>query len=409
MKRAGLFGSFVVMVFYFQNCGSGFTAASNLDNSGNVLVAPNSGGASSGTAGTTVAGPTPIPSPTPIPYAPPATSLRAYASAKNFYIGSTALVNQLANTAEPLYKQTLTSQFNMVTPENAMKWATIHPQVATYDFSGADAIADVALAYGMKMRGHNLAWYSSNPTWLVTGNYTPTQLSSILQDHINTVVGHYKSKYPGQVIAWDVVNEAISDPVGSVVPGLRTTIWSTIGTTPTDYMALAFQTARAADPSALLYYNDYSNDFAGPKATATYNLVSSLKAAGVPIDAVGLQSHIGLGSPISTKAQLMAIMAQYAAIGIKVSLTEFDMSLQIPNNVIAPGSLALQTSSYHDYLAACMASPNCVSFTTWGVTDKYSWIPQFFAGVGDPLIFDDNYVAKPTVYPIVQQTLMTGM
>jgi endo-1,4-beta-xylanase len=134
------------------------------------------------------------------------------------------------------YSNTLAAQFSQAQPENAMKFGPIQPGPATYSFTQGDQIVQFAQAHNMAVRGHTLVWYNQNPTWLTTGNYTPAQLSSILHDHIQTVVSHYA----GQVYAWDVVNEAFSDSGGA----LRSTIWSDspgIGLSGTAYIEQAFR------------------------------------------------------------------------------------------------------------------------------------------------------------------------
>src|SRR5947207_4140557 len=134
----------------------------------------------------------------------PAQSLRQLADQRGIRISAAV---DPSHFSESLYSTTLSREFNQVEPENAMKFGPIHPSQSTYNFGPPDSIVSFAKSNNMAVRGHTLVWYNQNPSWLTNGQFTPAQLSAILKDHINTVVGHYA----GQVYAWAVVNEAFSD------------------------------------------------------------------------------------------------------------------------------------------------------------------------------------------------------
>ena len=142
-------------------------------------------------------------------------SLREAAQTSGLLIGTAV---RPAALSEPAYASTLAREFNMVEPEDALKWEVVHPERESYDFSPADQIVDFAARHGMKVRGHTLVWHRQNPKWLTEGKYTSGELAEILEKHIKTVVGHYR----GKIFAWDVVNEAFDE----LHPGeLRSTIW----------------------------------------------------------------------------------------------------------------------------------------------------------------------------------------
>lgn len=270
-------------------------------------------------------------------------------------------------------------RFDIITPENEMKWDTIEPQRGQFNFVPADAIVDFAAAHGEAVHGHALAWHSQNPAWLTNGGFSRDELVGILTSHINAVVGHYV----GRVAVWDVVNEPIGDDAQ-----LRPTIWSQgIGS---DYGDLAFRAARAADPTAQLYVNEYGIEEPGPKADALYAFVSGLVARGVPIDGVGFQAHITPGA--ITTAGLQSQFARYAALGLEVSITELDVRIPVPATAAA---LAAQAATYVVARDACVTAPNCATFTTWGFTDAYSWIPAFLPGQGAALPWDEFLNPKP--------------
>jgi endo-1,4-beta-xylanase len=311
--------------------------------------------------------------------------LRGLAERRGMAIGGSVIYGNL--TGDQLYASAINRELNVVTPENEMKWAQIHPQANSYDFSQADAIVAYAQARGIAVRGHNLAWYSNNPSWLTNGHYSRDQLISILRDHIHTVVGHYR----GKVAQWDVVNEA-------VVPGaLRSSIWLD-GIGP-EYIDMAFRWAREADPGVKLFYNDAGDEGLNPTSDGVYNLVRGLKGRGVPIDGVGFESHFDVNPP--SGSEIAANMRRLGGLGLEVAVTEMDVRLALPASADA---LARQAAIYQSVLSACLAAGNCHTFVTWGITDRYSWVLTFYPGYGVPLLFDAVGGKKPA-YDAVARTL----
>jgi len=241
-------------------------------------------------------------------------------------------------------------------------------------------------AAGQKFRGHNLCWGQSNPSWLENGGFSPAVKKTILQDHITTVVKHYNST----PICWDVVNEAVADS-GTAV--FKNTIW--YPDVP-DYIDVAFQTARAANPTVKLFYNDYNiasaTGFSQQKSDKVYNMIKSMKQRGIPIDGVGFQLHVDL--TYNLFPGIIQNIQRYAALGLEVHFTELDVGcVSYGQNCPSWNAQKEQTqaSIYSSLLNACSSQPACTSFETWGFTDKYSWL-----GANDhPLPFDSNYNKKP--------------
>ncbi len=328
------------------------------------------------------------------------TPLRDAASQRALMVGTAADYSLLNDAA---YTATLGREYSVLEAENDMKWGTTHPNppgsASEYNFLPGDGLVAFAHAHNMQVRGHNLCWHSNNPAWLTNGNYTSAQLYQILQDHITTVVNHWK----GQIYAWDVVNEALDD--GTYTP--RNSIWNNqpgIGLNGTAYIAQAFQWAHAADPAAVLFYNDYGvEDVNSPKATAMYNMVKSFLSQGVPIGGVGLQCHFTSDPNSPTAAALDANIARFTALGLQVHLTELDVRLPVDQNGVATSAnLQAQAQRYHDIAAACLKYPLCTLLQTWGFTDAHSWIPGFTPGFGAALPFDANYQPKPAFTSIEQ-------
>jgi endo-1,4-beta-xylanase len=348
-------------------------------------------------------------------------SLREAAQSRRLLIGTAVRPEQLSEAA---YSSTLAREFNMVEPEDALKWEVIHPERNSFDFSQADQIVDFAIRHGMKVRGHTLVWHRQNPKWLTNQNFTSTELSQTLEKHIKAVVGHYR----GNIFAWDVVNEAFDE----VRPGtLRSTIWrdepgidaaasdeplatdiparsepAARSPQPYSYIERCFRSAHEADPHALLFYNDAEAETINPKSDAIYAMVSDFRQRGVPIDGVGFQMHVA--NKHADVPSISANMKRFAALGVQVHITEMDVALPVDSNGNArPQDLQLQADIYRQIAAACLSFPGCTAIQTWGFTDKYSWIGSHSKHAqGAALLFDRDYRAKPA-YDALRDALRT--
>ena len=345
--------------------------------------------------------------PTPTPHLQP--SLRSLAEPHGVLVGASVAPGWLF---DPDYSSLLRREFNLVTPENAMKWEYIHPEQERYDFDQADFIVDFARRNGLKVRGHTLVWTLQLPDWIEQGSFTRQEWIDLLRDHIHTVVGRYRGK-PGDrtVIAWDVVNEAIK-PDGSYLEN----IWySNIGP---EYIPLAFQFAHEADPQALLFYNDSEAEGMNQKSEAVYNLVKGLKEAGVPIDGVGLEMHITLdGQP--TAEDLASNLRRLADLGLIVHITEMDVRIQdgpevlfrqqsLPDRRKYSSALLAQAEVYRRVFTTCLQAPNCQAFVTWGLTDRQSWIPVWTGNPDAPLLFDEAGRPKPAYEALIEALKRLG-
>lgn len=302
-----------------------------------------------------------------------ATTLAQAAAAKGRVFGAAVANNHLA---EPDYANTFDSEFNGLTPENEMKWETTEPARGSFNFGPADAVVSHAKGLGFKVRGHTLVWHSQLPSW-VSEVTSGDELMTVMQDHIAGEAGHYR----GEIQYWDVVNEAFEED------GTRrqTIFQQRIGDR---YLEAAFRAARAADPGAKLCYNDFNIDGRNAKSDAVFAMVKDFKARGVPIDCVGFQSHLIVKQ---LPSDYQANLQRFADLGIDVNVTELDIRMPTP---ASDANLARQASDFRKVIASCLAVKRCTSMTVWGVTDKYSWVPNTFPGEGAPLLFDDNYAKK---------------
>jgi endo-1,4-beta-xylanase len=214
----------------------------------------------------------------------------------------------------------------------------------------------------MRVRGHTLAWHAQQPRFW--GTLSGSGLRAAMIEHINGVMAHYK----GKLAYWDVVNEAFAEN------GSRRS--SNLQSTGNDWIEVAFRTARAADPSVKLCYNDYNiENWTYAKTQGVYNMIKDFKSRGVPVDCVGLQTHFTGGS--SLPGNFQTTLSSFAALGVDVALTEADVT-------------NASTTQYAGLTQACMNVPRCVGITTWGVRDSDSW-----RGSENPLLFDRNSSPKP--------------
>lgn len=323
-----------------------------------------------------------------------AKSLRAYATARGIYIGAAVNPDHFNETN---YNTTLKEEFNMMVAENAMKMGPIHPSENTYSWNGGDAIISLAETNNMEVRGHALLWHNQVPDWMKAKNYS--ELETVLQSHIDTVVTHYK----GKIHSWDVVNEIIKDDGTGLRNNNETpdssgySIWAD---TPTDDSLIieAFNRAHTVDPDALLIINDYSNETMGQtKADALYNLIDGWVGEGVPIDGVGFQLHL-LEEYNPDYTNIRANIDRYVALGLEVHFTEIDVRI---SGTVTQTKLDHQALIYANLMQIALDYPEVTCFVTWGVSDKYSWIPDFFEGYDKALLFDENYFPKPAYYELI--------
>lgn len=300
----------------------------------------------------------------------------------------------------------IVNQFNSVTAENAMKMGPLQPRENEYFWRDADAIVGFAKRHNMKMRGHTLVWHAQTPSWLFRNAAGDTVSKDVLlqrmKDHITTVVSRYK----GSVYAWDVVNEAIDDN-NSIY--LRNTAWYRI--CGEEFIAKAFEYAHAADPKAVLFYNDYNTENPG-KRDRIYRLVKSLKDAGVPIHGVGLQGHWSVNNP--SREELEKSIQMFSSLGLQVQVTELDVSvyggrqggqlIQGQRDTTATFTPEMESQQRDKYKMVFdvfrQYKDKLTGITFWNVSDRYSWLD----GRGRknyPLLFDMNRQPKKAYWDVV--------
>jgi endo-1,4-beta-xylanase len=291
------------------------------------------------------------------------------------------------------YRATLLTHCQQVTPEGGLYWFDLRPTRQQFKFDYPDSVLAFAEANGMKMRGHTLVWYGAMPDWTKEIR-SAGEAERELTTHIERVV----SRYRGKIKTWHVVNEAIDDTKGPV-PGLRPNVW--LQQLGEKYIDLAFRTARRADPSAELIINEFgieSQDGTSPqRRQALLKLIKDLLARGVPLDGVGLQGHIKGGFQIDRDG-LYQFVSEIHSLGLTVHVTELDV---IDNDLPGPVAVrdAVTAARAHHFLEAVFAAARPAVVATWGITDRYTWVPIWYKrkdGLPNrPLPFDENYRPKP--------------
>ncbi len=254
----------------------------------------------------------------------------------------------------------------ILVPEYELKRDLTEPTQGAYDFSAADMLLDFARAHGMKYRGHPLVWYASNPPWLEAA-VASARDENIFTGYIAAAAGRYR----GRMHSWDVVNEAI-EPKDGRADGLRDSYW--LRRFGPGYIESAFRAARAADPQALLVYNEFGIETDSPdhdlRRRATLNLLEGLLARGAPIGALGLQGHItAFGPPVNQK-KFAAFLDAVHAMGLKLLVTEHDVDDGGGPTDFVTRDRAVADASRR-YLDVALDNPATVALLTWGLSDRF--------------------------------------
>ncbi len=339
-------------------------------------------------------------------------TLRSAAARTGVSIGSAAHDEFITGDEDPEYRAVLTREFDSITPYTAMKWGQIHPEPDRYDFTGADAIVELAEANQMRVRGHTLIWGGAidppNPNY-VNEAASPEELRAMMTDHIQTVMGRYR----GRVDRWDVVNEVLTilGQPGDT-DGLQDHVF--LQRLGPGYVAEALELAHAVDPDARLFINDNFVLKPGPKQDRYFELVQELLSTNTPLHGVGFQTHLyfllGAGAEAidaPTEEEMKATLSRFGALGVDVEITELNVhTWRFEGDRDA--RLAQQAVAYGAAARACLSVPACPAITVWLFTDRYpTTVESLFGQDGEPLLFDENYFAKPA-YAEVLSALRAG-
>jgi endo-1,4-beta-xylanase len=321
----------------------------------------------------------------------PGSTLQALAAQKQIVYGVAAGSDRL-NT-DSAFAQQVGDNAGLLVPENELKWEATEPQPGVFNFAAGDALLAFATQHHMLFRGHNLVWYLQTPAW---AGADPASAQQQLVSHITAEVSHYA----GHVQSWDVVNEPI-EPKHGRADGLRNNAW--LRSLGPGYIDAAFRAAAAADPNAVLVINDYGMEYddstSQARRDAMLALLQRLKQSGVPVGALGIQSHLNASQNSKFNAgKFQAFLQSVAALGLKIYITELDaVDAGLPADITTRDTRVAQ--AYSDYLNAALSNPAVTMVVTWGLSDRYTWLssesPRPDGLPVRPLPLDTNLQPKP--------------
>lgn len=321
------------------------------------------------------------------------TPLKVHASRRGLLYGAAASQRPLNSDAE--YSALFANQCGLLVPEGELKWNVLRPTPDSFNFAPADWLYEFTRSRHLKFRGHTLVWWQALPGWFHS-YATTNNARKLLEDHITKVVGHYA----GKMHSWDVVNEVVN-PFDRRPDGLQTKPWLELA--GPDYIDVAFESARAADKSALLVWNEnhleVNDKWSRAKRADLLSLLKEKLRRKVPIDALGLQSHISATDPSFDNPEFIDFLKAITGLGLKIIISELDV---IDHD--APATVAdrdeMVATAYNGYLTTVLKQPNVIAVLTWGLSDKYSWLAKFKPRADGlsvrPLLFDNFMASKPS-------------
>lgn len=309
----------------------------------------------------------------------------------------------------PAYADLLERDCGILVPENELKWQAIRPSATAYDFDRFDTMLGYAESRRMAMRGHTLLWYDPKffPAWLTRYDFGANpvrEAERLLTEHIRAVT----RRYGDRIISYDVINEAIEPATGVL---RRNALADAVGN-DASLIDLAFHTARAELPRTQLVYNDYMSWEGGDDAThrkGVLQLLEGFRKRGVPVDALGVQSHIGVfpgsGDPVAARVKRQtpewrAFLDEVVGLGYDLVITELDIT-----DSGLPADIATRDRAVADYARAyveiMLDYRQLKDVLVWGMCDRYSWLQGFRqrARTDDkpqrPCPYDHDFAAKP--------------
>jgi endo-1,4-beta-xylanase len=319
------------------------------------------------------------------PPIPPVVETKTLKEKAIFPIGAAVTV---AHLKEADFESAFRNNFDQLSAEYEMKMKGIWTSSTGYSFDNADYLVNYATQNSMKLHGHALLWYSSFPDWFKNAAFDSAAFETNVKTYINTVVGRYKDK----IVSWDVANEIFADD-GSL--RVEATVYKTFKD-PIAFYGRCFQYTRDADPKVKLFYNDYDQVLNSPKRNAMKKMVERFKKEGYPIDGIGDQFHTTVWT---SKTTISAGLTDLAGTGLLVHISELNIRVnqnKSDSYVFSDTEQQKQADMYKAIVEMYEALPQAQKFaiTTWGITDKYTWLTGWWHPKEYPLLFDNNYARK---------------
>ncbi|MGQ7947537.1 endo-1,4-beta-xylanase [Flavobacterium sp. WC2509] len=316
----------------------------------------------------------------------PTNQSQALKDKAKFNIGAAVKVSYLQGDAD--YKKAVLANYNQITPEFEMKMATIWTSPTVYSWTGADYLATFAKDNNIQLHGHTLIWYNSFPDWFKNQKNDSIAFEAKVKIYITDVVGRYK----GKVRSWDVVNEVFAD--GGALRDEA--VIKPVFKDPIGFYGRCFKYAKEADPDAKLFYNDYSVVIDAGKRAAIKAMVAKFKAKGYPIDGLGDQFHYGNDT---NKETMKTGLTDLASTGLLIHISELDVKVNVNKSdtyVFNDAEAKKQSDTYKSIVTMYEELPQAQKFgiTTWGVTDKYTWLTSAWHSKEYPLLLDVDFQKK---------------
>jgi len=331
-----------------------------------------------------------LPAPAKAESLPPSPSLRSLGKKTGILYGLVEPSLWYAQNRD--YFERLAPECNLLSPSNDFNWAVVEKEPSQPNYAFLDVVANFARAHDLRLIGHTLVWYHTVPAWAKAAE--PGQFAAALETYISRTV----TRFASIVQRWDVVNEPV-DVRSTREDGLRESAY--LVKLGPSYLATAFRTARAAAPQALLCLNEYGFEYNLPeqirKRQSLIGLLRRLREDKVPIDCIGLQSHLDASKELDL-AGLSALVREIRSLGFQIAITELDV-----NDRLLPADIPLRdrlvAEHVDKYLSCVLSGVKPISITNWGFTDGHSWLKYFFKRDDGlplrPLAFDDGFGRKP--------------
>lgn len=297
------------------------------------------------------------------------TALKERAAAKKLLYGAATSYYKLRLDVN--FATSFRRECAILMAEGDLLWSSLCPSKDNFVFERADWVAEFARSNNMLFGAAHLVWHGALPSWFKDA-VNQQNARNVMLEYIEKVAG----RYSGKVHFWTVVNEAVL-PQDGRSDGLRNTPW--LEFLGPDYIEMAFRAAAKADPNTLLVYNEYGleYDFSDQEArrTAVLKLLERLKSRGTPLHALGIQAHLWSDSRFNPK-KLQNFLREVANLDLKILITEMDVrDKELPRDIKVRDRII--AGVYEDYLSVVLDEPAVMSVTTWGLSDRFTWLSSF--------------------------------
>jgi endo-1,4-beta-xylanase len=295
-------------------------------------------------------------------------TLRDIAAQKGLFYGCATTQDHLS--ADPAFSRLVVQQCELLVPENALNWKYVEPRAGDFDFHLGEWMANFAKTNNMKFGGGTIVWHQGLPQWF--NDLSQAEAGKAMLNHVTQTVSHFR----GRAFSWAVVNEAVSFREAGTelkdTPFLRL-----VGP---DYIEQAFRAASAADPSALLIYNDNHMEYDDPedefRRSMVLKLLKELVAKKVPVGALGIQSHLRTGGVPFSSGKLKDFLSRVSDMGLKIIVSELDVTEKGSETSVADRDRAI-ANEISRYLDVVLQQKSVIGVVTWGLSARYSWLANY--------------------------------